>query len=164
MGSSGVPQHASQVDRSIRNVLAYIGGLMKSAERSTMQRTAVNPSSWSVKLGFDQAQLVSGHRRELICSGQDSVDENGNSQHPGDMAAQLGLALNNLEAVLAGADMTFANVVRLNIYTTDVDSLLRHFALVTERFKGERFATTVLGVARLVLPDLLVMLEATAMD
>jgi enamine deaminase RidA (YjgF/YER057c/UK114 family) len=62
-----------------------------------MERTAVNPWSWSVKLGFDQAQLVEGHRRELICSGQDAVDANGNSQHPGDMAAQLGLALDNLE-------------------------------------------------------------------
>jgi enamine deaminase RidA (YjgF/YER057c/UK114 family) len=131
-----------------------------------MERTAVNPGSWSVKLGFDQAQLVEGRRRELICSGQDAVDANGNSQHPGDMAAQLGLALDNLEAVLAGADMTLANVVRLNIYSTDVDTLLQHFTIVTERFDGtgERFASTVLGVARLAAPQLLVALEATAMD
>ena len=129
-----------------------------------MERTAVNPWSWPVKLGFDQAQLVEGHRRELICSAQDAVDANGEAQHPGDMAAQLGLALDNLEEVLAGADMTLANVVRLNIYTTDVDTLLQHFTTVTERFEGKRFATTVLGVARLVAPELLVALEATAMD
>jgi enamine deaminase RidA (YjgF/YER057c/UK114 family) len=131
-----------------------------------MERTAVNPWSWSVKLGFDQAQLVQGHRRELICSGQDAVDANGIAQHPGDMAAQLGLALDNLEAVLADADMTLANVVRLNIYTTDVDTLLQHFTVLTERFEGigERFASTLLGVARLVAPQLLVALEATAMD
>ena len=54
-----------------------------------MERTAVNPWSWSVQLGFDQAQLVEGRRRELICSGQDAVDATGNAQHPGDMAAQL---------------------------------------------------------------------------
>jgi enamine deaminase RidA (YjgF/YER057c/UK114 family) len=131
-----------------------------------MERTAVNPWSWSVKLGFDQAQLVQGHRRELICSGQDAVDANGNAQHPGDMAAQLGLALDNLEAVLADADMTLANVVRLNIYTTDVDTLLQHITILTERFEGtgERFASTLLGAARLVAPQLLVALEATAMD
>ena len=129
-----------------------------------MERTAVNPWSWSVKLGFDQAELVESHRRELVCSAQDAVDANGNSQHPGDMAAQLGLALDNLEAVLAGADMTLANVVRLNVYTTDMDSLLQHFATINERFEGVRFATTLLGVARLVTPDLLVALEATAMD
>jgi enamine deaminase RidA (YjgF/YER057c/UK114 family) len=62
--------------------------------------------------------------------------------------------------------MTLANVVRLNIYTTDVDSLLQHFTILTERFEGtgERFASTLLGVARLVAPQLLVALEATAMD
>jgi enamine deaminase RidA (YjgF/YER057c/UK114 family) len=131
-----------------------------------MERTAVNPWSWSVNLGFDQAQLVVDRRRELICSAQDSVDANGNAQHPGDMAAQLGLALDNLEAVLAGADMTLANVVRLNIYTTDVDALLQHFAALAGRFGGspDRFASTVLGVASLAGPDLLVALEATAMD
>lgn len=52
-----------------------------------MERTAINPSSWSMKLGFDQATLVKGHRRELICSAQDAVDTNGKSQHPSDMAA-----------------------------------------------------------------------------
>jgi enamine deaminase RidA (YjgF/YER057c/UK114 family) len=131
-----------------------------------VERTAVNPWSWSLQLGFDQAQLVEGHRRVLICSGQDAVDANGNSQHPGDMAGQLGLALDNLEAVLADAGMTLANVVRLNIYTTDVDTLLQHFTILTERFGGtsESFASTLLGVARLVSPPLLVALEATAMD
>ena len=131
-----------------------------------MERTAVNPWSWSVKLGFDQAQLVEGHRRELICSGQDAVDANGNSQHPGDMAAQLGLALDNLEAVLADADMTLANVVRLNAYTTDVDELFKHWTTLTDRFAGSAggFATSVLGVTRLGAPPLLVLLEATAVD
>ncbi|MBM0206798.1 RidA family protein [Micromonospora sp. STR1s_5] len=131
-----------------------------------MERTAVNPWSWSVQLGFDQAQLVQGHRRVLICSGQDAVDANGNPQHPDDMAAQLKLALDNLEAVLTGAEMTLANVVRLTVYTTDVDTLLQHFGILTARFEGagERFASSLLGVARLPAPQLLVMLEATAMD
>jgi enamine deaminase RidA (YjgF/YER057c/UK114 family) len=129
-----------------------------------MQRTAINPSSWSVKLGFDQAQLIEGRRRELICSGQDAVDANGNPQHPGDMAAQLELALGNLEAVLTSAGMTLANVVRLNIFTTDIAKLLQHFTVLTQRFAGARFASSVLGVAGLPAPQLLVMLEATAMD
>jgi enamine deaminase RidA (YjgF/YER057c/UK114 family) len=131
-----------------------------------MERTAVNPWSWSLNLGFDQAQLVEGRRRELICSGQDAVDASGTPQHPGDMAAQLALALDNLEAVLTGAGMTLANVVRLNVYTTDVDTLLQHFTILTKRFEptGARFASTLLGVARLAAPELLVLLEATAMD
>jgi enamine deaminase RidA (YjgF/YER057c/UK114 family) len=129
-----------------------------------MERTAINPWPFSVQLGFDQAQLVEGHRRELLCSAQDAVDANGDAQHPGDLAAQLGHALDNLETVLADADMTLANVVRLNFYTTDVNTLLQHFPLVTRRFRGERFATTVLGVAQLAGPELLVAIEATAME
>jgi enamine deaminase RidA (YjgF/YER057c/UK114 family) len=126
-------------------------------------REAINPWPWSVPLGFDQAELVEGHRRELLCSGQDAVDANGTPQHPGDMAAQLELALDNLEAVLAAADMTLANVARLNVYTTDLDEYLKHFASLNARFGDSRFATTLLGVAQLPA-QLLVMLEATAVD
>ena len=129
-----------------------------------MQRTPINPWPWSIKLGFDQAELIEGHRRQLVCSGQDAVDAEGNVQHPGDMAAQLELALDNLETVLAAADMTLANVVRLNAYTTDVDELLKHFATVADRFADSRFATTLLGVSQLAAPQLLVLLEATAVD
>jgi enamine deaminase RidA (YjgF/YER057c/UK114 family) len=130
-----------------------------------VERTQVNPWSWSLKLGFDQAQLIEGHRRELVCSGQDSVDGDGNPQHPGDMAAQLGLALDNLEAVLAGAEMTFADIVRLNVYTTDVDELFKHWSNLVDRFGSDGgFATSVLGVTRLAAPQLLVLLEATAVD
>jgi enamine deaminase RidA (YjgF/YER057c/UK114 family) len=130
-----------------------------------MKRAPINPWTWSVRFGFDQAELIEGHRRELVCSGQTAVDADGNPQHPGDMAAQLDLALSNLEAVLAGADMTFANVVRLNVYTTDVDAFLEHFATLTDRLADAgRVASTLLGVTRLAFPQLLVEIEATAVD
>ena len=130
-----------------------------------MKRTPVNPWSWSVGLGFNQAELIEGHRRELVCSGQTAIDADGNPRHPGDMAAQLDLALSNLEAVLAGADMTIANVVRLNVYTTDVDAFLEHFAKLSDRLvDAGGFASTLLGVAGLAFPQLLVEIEATAVD
>jgi enamine deaminase RidA (YjgF/YER057c/UK114 family) len=131
-----------------------------------MERSSINPWPWSSKLGFDQAQLIEGHRRQLICSGQDSVDADGTPQHPGDMAAQLDLALDNLEAVLAGAGMTVADIVRLNVFTTDVDELFKHWGSLPARFaeSDSRFVTSVLGVTRLAAPQLLVLLEATAAD
>ena len=130
-----------------------------------MQRTPINPWAWNLKLGFDQGQLVEGHRRQLVCSGQDAVDAEGAAQHPDDMSAQLEMALDNLEAVLAGADMTIANVVRLNVYTTDVDACLEHFAKLSGHpIDAGGFASTLLGVARLALPQLLVEIEATAVD
>lgn len=129
-----------------------------------MNRKPINPVTFSIELGFDQAQLVVGHRRELVCSAQDSVDSTGATLHPGDMSAQLEQAMRNLEAILTEADMTLADVVRLNVFTTDVDELIKNFPALTRRFDGHRFATTVLGVSRLAGPDLVVALEATAMD
>ena len=131
-----------------------------------MQRTSINPVSWSTRLGFDQAQLIEDHQRLLVCSGQDAVDADGNAQHPGDMAAQLEMSLDNLEDSLAAADMTLANVVRLNVYTTDFDELVTHWASLSGRFgqPDSRFATSLLGVTRLFTPQLLVLLEATAVD
>src|SRR3954449_9545658 len=102
-------------------------------------RTAINPWPWSTNLGFDQAELVEGHRRQLLCSGQDAVDADANPRHPGDMAAQLELALDNLEAVLAGAGMTLANVARLNVYTTDLGEYLKHFGRLADRFGSTRY-------------------------
>ena len=128
------------------------------------QRTPINPHSWTIGLGFDQAQLIEGHQRMLVCSGQDAVDADGKPQHPGDMGAQLELALDNLEAIVAAADMTLDHIARLNVYTTDVDELIsRHFARITDRLGNSRYATTVLGVAQLPA-QFLVMLEATALD
>src|SRR5947207_13389965 len=113
-----------------------------------MQRTSINPHSWTIGLGFDQAQLIERHQRLLVCSGQDAVDADGKPQHPGDMAAQLEIALDNLQAIVAAADMTLANIVRLNIYTTDVDELIgEHFPRINDRFGRSRYATSVLGVA-----------------
>jgi enamine deaminase RidA (YjgF/YER057c/UK114 family) len=129
-----------------------------------MKRTPVNPSQWSTKLGFDQGELIEGHQRLLVASGQDAVDDDGNPQHPDDMAAQLELALDNLEAILAAADMSLTDVVRLNVYTTDVEELLKNFSRLNDRFGDSRYATSVLGVAQLPAPQLVVMLEATAAD
>lgn len=129
-----------------------------------MQRTAVNPWDWSLKLGYNQGEIVTGDSRQLICAGQAAVDAEGNPQHPGDMRSQMGLALDNLEAVLAKADMSLSNVVRLSVFTTDVDEALRNFDLLGMRFGPSRCSPpmTLLGVTRLAVPGLLFEIEATA--
>ena len=125
----------------------------------------VNPWTWQDAFAFSQGVEVRGATRELHCSGQASVDADGNPLHAGDLAAQLRQALDNLEAVLRTGGFTLADVVRLNYYTTDVPAYLAASAEV-----GRRFATTgrcppagtLLGVARLFHPDILIEIEATA--
>jgi enamine deaminase RidA (YjgF/YER057c/UK114 family) len=129
-----------------------------------MERTAVNPWEWSLEFGFNQGEIVDGGQRVLFCSGQTSVDADGIAQHPGDMAAQLALATDNLEAVLRDAGMSLANVVRLNFYTTDVDAFLANAGVLAERTGAAGVAPpgTLLGVARLAFPELMIEVEATA--
>jgi enamine deaminase RidA (YjgF/YER057c/UK114 family) len=129
-----------------------------------MKRTTVNPWQWSVAMGFNQAEIVEGAERVLFCAGQTSVDGDGNVQHEGDMGAQVTLALDNLEAVLAEAQMSLANVVRLNIYTTDVDAFFESYGAAAERMAAAGVAPpgTLLGVSRLAFPGLMIELEATA--
>lgn len=45
-----------------------------------MQRTPVNPWPWSLNFGFNQAEIIEGHRRELICAGQAAIDADGTPQ------------------------------------------------------------------------------------
>lgn len=129
-----------------------------------MERTAVNPVQWSVALGFDQGVLIDGHNRTLYCSGQTATNSDGAPVHEGDMEAQLTLSLDNLDAVLAGAEMTIANVVRLGVYTTDVDLLFQHYGVLMARLGAAGVAptTTMLGVARLAIPGQMIEIDAIA--
>ncbi len=129
-----------------------------------MERTAVNPVTWSQEMGFNQGELISGQARTLYISGQTAMSKHGRSEHDGDIAAQLGLALDNLEAVLGEAGMSLANLVRLNVYTTDVDALFPHYGVLAGRLgaAGVAPATTMLGVTRLAIPGQMVELEGTA--
>ena len=129
-----------------------------------MERRIVNPWTWQDAFGYVQANELRNIERVLVCAGQTSVDGTGRPVHPGDLAAQLGQALDNLETVLGQAGFTLADVVRLNYYTTDVDACLGALGAVGPRLgaAGCRAAGTLLGVTRLAFPELLVELEATA--
>lgn len=99
----------------------------------SIERTAVNPWPWSLALGYHQGELVSGQARTLYCSGQGAMGADGQPRSAGDLAAQLSLSLDNVEAVLAEAGMSLANVVRLTVYTTDVDALFEHDGILAGR-------------------------------
>lgn len=129
-----------------------------------MERKAVNPWEWSIKLGYNQAEVIEGTTRQVICAGQTSVDDQGNPQHANDMRAQISLALDNLEAVLSEAGMDLSNVIKLGIYATDVDEALKNFDIMGMRFGPHQVAPpmTLLSVTRLAIPTLMFEIEATA--
>ncbi len=129
-----------------------------------VENRKINPWTWQDAFGFSQAVETTGYKRVLRCSGQTSTNANGEAMHAGDAAAQIALALDNLEAVLKAADMTLANVVRLNLYTPDIDAVLQHFGVMAQRLAeaGVQPAMTLLGVTRLFEPELMIEMEADA--
>lgn len=132
----------------------------------TRQVWPVNPWTWQDAFGFSQAVDVKGAARVLYCAGQTSVDGNGTPLHAGDMKAQLGQAFDNLEAVLRQAGLTLAHVVRLNYYTTDVPAFMEGASIIGARLARvtPKPSGTLLGVTALFHPDVMVEIEATAVE
>ena len=129
-----------------------------------VERRIVNPWTWQDSRGFVQANEVRGAERVIYCAGVISVDDDGQPLHEGDMRAQAMRALDNLETILSQSDCELTDVVRLTIYTTDMDMYLGAAPEIRARLAaaGCRPASTLLGVARLAMPQLLIELEATA--
>jgi enamine deaminase RidA (YjgF/YER057c/UK114 family) len=129
-----------------------------------MEQRKINPWAWQNQFGFSQAIEVAGGNRVLYCAGQASVDEQGRPAHAGDMAAQIKQAFQNLDAVLKAAGFVLGDVVRLKYYTTDVQALLAAYEAVTSRLArgGCQPSSTLVGVASLAFPELLIEIEATA--
>lgn len=125
--------------------------------------TPVNPWTWQDQFGFSQAIDVRGAHRVLYCAGQTSVDADGHPLHAGNMGAQVDQALDNLETVLRQAGLELADVVRLNYYTTDMAAYMNNAARLGARLRAARCkpSGTLLGVASLFHPDILVEIEAT---
>lgn len=124
----------------------------------------MNPWTWQDEFGYVQAVETTGEQRVLRCAGQTSVDENGQPLHEGDMSAQVGQALDNLETVLSEAGYSLADVVRLNYYVTDTEAFMASGEVWGARLAeaGCRAAGSLLQVAGLAFPALLVEIEATA--
>jgi enamine deaminase RidA (YjgF/YER057c/UK114 family) len=131
-------------------------------DAADMERTDVNPWEWSTRFGFSQAVEMTGAERTLYCSGQTAISADGSPPTTTDMREQANAAMANLQTVLQSASMTLANVVRLTIYTTDMDALVGAFRAVTAPLAPNLPAITLIGVSRLAYPQLQVEIEATA--
>ena len=129
-----------------------------------MEKREINPTDWLLGFNINHGIEVTGGTRTLYLSGQTANAADGSPQHPGDIVAQMKLAWANLKDALAAADMNPTNIVRLNLYTTDVDAFMASAADLIPIFAADgcKPVSTLLGVARLFEPSIMVELEATA--
>jgi len=124
----------------------------------------VNPWSWQDPLHFSHAVEAHAGSRIVFLAGQTSVDSTGRPLYPGDMAAQLEKAFENLELVLEQAGLTLKNLVRLNYYVTDMAAYASARGVVAAKLGPLTVKPSgcLLGVTCLAQPELMVEIEATA--
>src|SRR5581483_8772573 len=129
----------------------------------TVRRQQVNPTSWQEKFGFSQGWRVDDPSTLLFVSGQVAVDEQGQLVAAGDLEGQARATFENVGRVLEQAGMTFANVVQLSVYLTDIADL-RTFARVRDEFvdTAEPPASTAVGVTGLAMPGMMIEVNAIA--
>ncbi len=99
----------------------------------------------------------------IYLSGQASIDLQGNLVGEGDFDAQADQTFRNLEATLAIAGSSLAQVVKVTIYLTDMDNFPKIIELREKWFTQPWPADTLVQVQSLALPELMIEIEAVAM-
>lgn len=113
---------------------------------------------WETVVGYSRAVLAGGW---LEISGTTSTRD-GELLHPGDLYAQTRQALANIEDVLGRAGAELSDVVRTRMFLTDISRWPELARAHGEVFGDIRPATSMVAVARLLDPDMLVEIEASA--
>lgn len=106
--------------------------------------------------------LVAAPQRTLYISGQVGVDATG--QAGNGIAEQARLATANVNAVLAAAGMGPGNLAKVTIYLTDAADVPAFMEAAAGALPSPPPATTLLIVKGLAGPNLLVEIEAVAVD
>ncbi len=123
----------------------------------------ITPSG--VAPGFGYSHVVAATGRLIAISGQVALDESGRLVGPGDPEAQARQVFENLRRCLAAADATFADVVKLTVYVTDLATMTAVRAVRDEYVDTTRPpASSAVQVAGLVLPELLLEIDALAVS
>ncbi|MGX2993687.1 RidA family protein [Streptomyces sp. JNUCC 64] len=107
--------------------------------------------------------VVLGSGRFVAVSGQLALDEEGELVGPGDPTAQARQVFVNLGRCLAAAGATFADVVKLTYFVTDIAHLDAVRSVRGEFLDPARLpAGSAVQVAALVAPEYLMEIEAYA--
>jgi reactive intermediate/imine deaminase len=98
----------------------------------------------------------------LFVSGVVPVDRAGHLVGGDDVVAQARQVFSNLGAVLAAGGATFADVVKVTVFLTDVDDRARINVVRQEAFGEARPASTLVEIAALAIEGARIEVEAVA--
>ncbi len=132
-----------------------------------MPHSYLNPPDLFDARPFGFTQVVTSQATDaswVYCSGQTAWDTQCKLTEGTDFASQLTAAFANVRRALAAGSAEAKDVVRITLYIVDhqVEYLALIGAAMGALFGDALPASTIVGVQRLALPDLLVEVEVTA--
>lgn len=98
----------------------------------------------------------------LFVSGCVALDADGNLVGEGDVVAQTRQVFENIGLCLAAAGASFADVVKVTTFLTNIDDRPAVNEVRKEVFGTAKPASTLVEVSALVLPEFLIEVEAVA--
>lgn len=111
---------------------------------------------------FAQAVVAEATGRLLFISGMTARNAEGGITGVGDIIAQTRQVCENVQAAVEEAGGTLDDIVRVDVYVTDI----RHFdaihAVRREYFTGPPSASTMVEVSKFVKPEYLIEMNAIA--
>jgi enamine deaminase RidA (YjgF/YER057c/UK114 family) len=114
---------------------------------------------WEPQVGYARAVQVG---ETVYVSGTTGTDPSGKVLAPGDLYAQTVQAIRNIESALQRLGLGLEHVVRTRIYLTQIDRWEEAAKAHVEFFGQVHPATSLIGISRLVDPEMLVEVEAIA--
>ncbi len=131
---------------------------MTGLERSNPDGVAPPAAS-----GYSHAVRVPiGDATLLVVSGQLPLDADGHLVGAGDLAAQTRQVFENLRTILEASGATFADVVKMGTYVTDLSGLDAVRAIRREYLGSESPASTLVQVLGLVHPEAMIEVDLEA--
>jgi enamine deaminase RidA (YjgF/YER057c/UK114 family) len=132
---------------------------------NTVRLILDNPASVSAPFGdrfAHVARLDLGGGALLVLSGQVAVDDAGEVVAPGDVTVQSERIFELIGGILAAHGATFADVLHIRTFMTDLDDLPAYGAVRRPLFPGTPPASTTVEVSRLFLAGAVLEVEITA--